>query len=69
MATCASEDVRVPPWGPAKWVAKLRENQQGTAPIMLLSDSDAGHFGHEADLLNDTALEHAFLLKAWCNAQ
>lgn len=69
MATCAGGDVRVPAWGPAKWVAKLREHQQGTAPIMLLSDADAGHFGHEADLLNKSALEYAFLLHAYSNAE
>lgn len=64
LAACGGSDVRVPAWGPAKWIAKLREHQQGEAPIMLLTDSDAGHFSHAANLLDNTALEYAFLLQA-----
>lgn len=65
LATCAASDARVPAWGPAKWVAKLRQHQQGHAPVMLLSGADGGHFSHEADLVNNTALEYAFLLKVF----
>lgn len=64
LVTCSSSDVRVPACGPAKWVAKLREHQEGTAPVLLLSNANAGHFGHEADLVDNTALEYAFLLQA-----
>ena len=52
LVTCSATDARVPAWGPAKWVAKLRQHQQGEAPIMLLSNSQGGHFSHDADLLD-----------------
>ncbi len=64
LATCSVSDPRVPPWGPAKWAAKLRHHQTGDSPILLLSSSDTGHFGHDADLLENTAMEYAFLSHA-----
>ena len=65
LATCAVLDSRVPVWGPAKWVAKLREHQTGTSPIMLLHTLDTGHFAHEADLLENSVQEYSFLLDAF----
>lgn len=67
LATCSEADVRVPAWGPAKWIAKLRAHQKGSAPIMLMSNSDSGHFGHEAEMLDNAALECALLLR-WAHA-
>ena len=64
LVTCSASDARVPTWGPAKWVAKLRQHQQAEAPILLLSNSQGGHFSHDADLLNNAAMEYAFLLDA-----
>ena len=64
LATCSVADTRVPVWGPAKWVAKLRQHQTGDSPILLLSNSHLGHFGHEADLIESSAVEYAFLLTA-----
>lgn len=64
LASCSVTDTRVPVWGPAKWIAKLREHQTGTSPILLLSSSVAGHFAHEADLLENSSLESAFLINA-----
>jgi protease II len=65
LATCSVTDPRVPVWGPAKWVAKLRQHQIGPSPILLLSTSDTGHYAHEADLLENSALEYAFLIDAF----
>ena len=65
LASCSVTDARVPPWGPAKWVARLRKHQKGNGPILLLSSSNAGHFAHEADLLESSALEYAFLLDSF----
>lgn len=64
LATCAVPDSRVPVWGPAKWVAKLREHQKAKHSIMLLHTLDTGHFAHETDLLGNTVLEYSFLLDA-----
>ena len=64
LATCAVPDSRVPVWGPAKWVAKIRQHQTGTAPILLLHTLDTGHFAHEADMLENCVLEYSFLLDA-----
>ena len=65
LATCSVTDPRVPVWGPAKWVAKIRQHQIGPSKILLLSSSDTGHHAHEADLLENTALEYAFLIDAF----
>ena len=51
-------------WGPANWVAKLRQHQQAETPIPLLSNSQGSHFSHDVDLLNNAAMEHATLLDA-----
>jgi len=32
---------------------------------LLLSSSDTGHYVHEADLLENSALEYAFLIDAF----
>lgn len=55
-------DPRVTYWEPAKWAAKLRDNQTGSAPILLKINMDAGHQGESGryDSLKETALEYAF---------
>lgn len=67
LVTCSATDARVPAWGPAKWVAKLRQHQQAEAPIVLLTSDTGGHFSHEADLLDNAATEYAFLMNAFDN--
>ncbi|MBC6403236.1 MAG: S9 family peptidase [Hyphomonadaceae bacterium] len=59
-------DPRVTYWEPAKWAARLRDHQTGTAPIMLKMNMDAGHQGDSGryDSLRDTALEYAFAVAA-----
>ena len=64
LATCSVPDSRVPVWGPAKWVAKIRHYQTASAPILLLHTLDMGHFAYEADLLENCVLEYSFLLDA-----
>ena len=58
-------DPRVTYWEPAKWVAKLREHQSGTAPIMLKINMEAGHQGESGryDSLKESAMEYAFAVK------
>ncbi len=58
-------DPRVTYWEPAKWAAKLRENQTGPAPILLKINMEAGHQGETGryDSLKETALEYAFAVK------
>ncbi|MEP3891163.1 MAG: S9 family peptidase [Hellea sp.] len=55
-------DPRVTYWEPAKWAAKLRDNQTGPAPILLKINMEAGHQGESGryDSLKETALEFAF---------
>ena len=57
-------DPRVTYWEPAKWAAKLRENQTGDAPILLKINMDAGHQGQSGryDSLKEVAQEYAFAL-------
>jgi oligopeptidase B len=59
-------DPRVTYWEPAKWAAKLRDHQTGTAPILLKMNMDAGHQGDSGRYksLKETATEYAFALWA-----
>lgn len=64
LVTTGLHDSQVQYWEPAKWVAKLREYQQGSGKILLKTDMNAGHGGKSGrfNALHDTALEYAFLL-------
>ena len=57
-------DPRVTYWEPAKWAAKLRDNQSGDQPILLKINMDAGHQGQSGryDSLKEVALEYAFAI-------
>ena len=55
------DDVRVPPWGPAKYAAKLQACQQGSAPVLLLA-RPGGHFADERDAFQGASADYAFLL-------
>ncbi len=64
LVTCALNDQRVPAWGPAKYVARLRANQLGSAEIFLEHSAKGGHFGDDANAVQDAARNYAFLLHA-----
>jgi oligopeptidase B len=66
LATGGLSDPRVTYWEPAKWVARLRENTTGDAPILLKINLDAGHGGASGrfDFLKEIALDYAFAVWA-----
>ncbi len=58
-------DSQVQYWEPAKWVQRLREHQQGDAPIILHTNMEAGHGGASGrfERLKEVALIYAFILE------
>jgi oligopeptidase B len=74
LATGGLSDPRVTYWEPAKWVAKLRENTTGDAPVLLKINMEAGHGGASGrfDFLKEIALDYAFAIwaidKGWTRA-
>lgn len=63
-ATGGLNDTQVPFFSPAKWVAKVRENNLGTNPVLFKVNMGAGHGGesgrYESQKL--TALKYAFII-------
>ena len=57
-------DSQVQYWEPAKWVAKLRENNTGDKPIYLFTNMEAGHSGMSGRFktYKETSLIYAFIL-------
>ncbi len=66
LATGGLNDPRVPYWEPAKWVAKLRENNLGASTILLKTQMGAGHGGPSGryEKLREKAFEFAFVLRS-----
>ncbi|WP_279050169.1 S9 family peptidase [Cedecea davisae] len=66
LVTSGLKDSQVQYWEPAKWVAKLRENQRGDGKILLLTDMQAGHGGKSGRIkrLENTSVEYSFILEA-----
>ncbi len=62
--TAGLHDPRVPYWEAAKWIARLRDNQLGTAPLLLKVQMSAGHQGPSGryHAIEEVAEEFAFIL-------
>jgi oligopeptidase B len=63
-ATGGLNDTQVPYYSPAKWVAKIRENNLGTNPVLLRIEMGAGHGGQSGRFIRQklTALKYTFVL-------
>ena len=64
LVSVAMDDVRVPFWGPAKWVARLRAagSSSSEGPILLKVNETGGHFGIESSRVEELAEGYAFLI-------
>ncbi len=58
-------DIRTPYWEAAKWVARLRERKTDQNPLLLKTETVAGHFGKSGryEWIKDRAFDYAFLLQ------
>lgn len=65
LITGGLNDPRVSYWEPAKWAAKLRENNQADTAILVKMEMGAGHGGPSGryDSIREIAFEYAFILK------
>jgi len=63
-ATGGLNDTQVPYFSPAKWVAKVRENNLGNNPVLFKVNMGAGHSGESGRYERQklTALKYAFIL-------
>jgi oligopeptidase B len=63
-ATGGLNDTQVPYSSPAKWVAKVREHNTGTDPVILKINMGAGHSGESGRFERQklTAQKYAFML-------
>ena len=63
-ATGGLNDTQVPYFSPAKWVAKIRENNLGNNPVLFKVNMGAGHGGESGRFERQklTALKYAFVL-------
>ncbi|MEW5873303.1 MAG: S9 family peptidase [Chloroflexota bacterium] len=64
LARAGWNDLQVPYWDPAKWVAKLRAHKTGSNRLLLLTNMGAGHSGASGryDHLLEDAQNCAFIL-------
>lgn len=64
LATGGLNDTQVPYFSPAKWVAKVRENNLGSNPVLFKVNMGAGHGGESGRYERQklTALKYAFIL-------
>ena len=63
-ATGGLHDTQVPYFSPVKWVARVRENNTGTNPVLFTCNMGAGHSGESGRFERQklTALKYAFML-------
>jgi oligopeptidase B len=59
-------DLQVPYWDPAKWVARLRANKIDHNPLVFVTNMGAGHSGSSGrfDHLREDAQVYAFVLNS-----
>ena len=64
LAIAGLTDPRVTYWEPTKWVQRLRATMTGGGPVILRTDTDAGHGGQPGrfDQLGEVAMIYAFAL-------
>jgi oligopeptidase B len=64
LVTGGLNDLQVPYWDPAKWVARLRAAKTDSNPLLLQMYMEAGHGGSSGryDHLKETAQIYAFLI-------
>ena len=57
-------DIRTPYWEAAKWVARLRARKTDDQPLIMKTETVAGHFGRSGryEWIKDRAFDFAFLL-------
>jgi oligopeptidase B len=62
-ATAGLHDTQVPYFSPAKWVAKVREHNRGSNPVLLKVNMGAGHSGESGrfERFKLTAMKYAFI--------
>lgn len=62
-ATGGLNDTQVPYFSPAKWVAKVREHNLGSNPVLLKINMGAGHSGESGrfERLKLTSMKYAFI--------
>lgn len=67
-AKAGLNDLQVPYWDPAKWVARLRANKTDENRLVLITNMGAGHGGASGryDHLREDAEIYAFLIDALC---
>ena len=65
LARAGLNDLQVPYWDPAKWVARLRTCKTDQNRLLLLTNMGAGHGGSSGryDALRETAENYVFLLE------
>lgn len=64
LVTTGYHDSQVQYWEPAKWVAKIRDNNTANTKVLFKTDLEAGHSGTTGRFLSlkEDALEYAFLI-------
>lgn len=59
-------DIRTPYWEAAKWVARLRKYKTDSNPLLMKTETVAGHFGKSGryEWIKDRAYDFAFLIQS-----
>lgn len=64
LITTGFHDSQVQYWEPAKWIARLRENQIGKGVLLMQTNMDTGHSGGSGrfESIKEVAMEYSFML-------